>query len=121
MKGFSLTEMLIALSLGLLMMTLLFKVYEIQLGLHHKIEDMVFLDHHGVLAMKILKNEYGEGEFKVKNRGLWYKKSGAPDFQEVVSGVESLSFDKDSMTITVRAPQGAYATFSEKIPEGTSL
>jgi len=115
-RGFSLTELLVTMSLALLISSLIFKVYEMQMKIYHKMEDIVFLDQNGVLAMKILKNEYGKGEFDVVNHALRFKKNksnGGP--QEVVSGVESLSYANNRITIEMKAPQGMKATFSEMI------
>jgi prepilin-type N-terminal cleavage/methylation domain-containing protein len=67
-KGFTLPEMLISISLGLFLSVLLIKIYLWQIDLNHKMEDMIFIDHNGFLALQILKNAIKSAEeVKVEN------------------------------------------------------
>jgi prepilin-type N-terminal cleavage/methylation domain-containing protein len=55
-KGFTLPEMLISISLGLFLSIMLIKIYLWQDQLHRQMQDLIFLDHNGLLAMQILAN-----------------------------------------------------------------
>ncbi len=53
-QGFTLPEMLISISLGLFLSIMLIKVYLWQDQLQRQMQDMIFLNHNGLLAMQML-------------------------------------------------------------------
>lgn len=65
-KGFTLPEMLISISLGLFLSVLLIKIYLWQDQLQRQMQDMIFLDHNGLLAMQILANTIRSTDEKIK-------------------------------------------------------
>ena len=65
-KGFTLPEMLISISLGLFLSIMLIKIYLWQDQLHRQMQDMIFLDHNGILAMQILSNNIRSTNEKIK-------------------------------------------------------
>lgn len=65
-KGFALPEMLISISLGLFLSILLIKIYLWQDQLQRQMQDMIFLDHNGLLAMQILANTIRSTNEKIK-------------------------------------------------------
>jgi len=65
-KGFTLPEMLISISLGLFLSIMLIKVYLWQDQLHRQIQDMIFLNHNGLLAMHILADSIRSTNEKIK-------------------------------------------------------
>jgi prepilin-type N-terminal cleavage/methylation domain-containing protein len=138
-KGFSLTEMLISLALSLFIMTLLIKIYHWHTVVQHKIDDMVFLDHQGVLAMLILENNVQHSDqIKIQpnkiilsqktffihqtdiSNGLFYFEKNQKNSVEVISGVTQLNcvwLTKHLLKIKIEliAPYGLKSTFSQII------
>jgi hypothetical protein len=139
-EGFTLPEMMISISLGLFLSILLIKIYLWQGELHRTMEDMIFLDHHGMLVLSIVEpvirsaekikiQKWGEGnkiivnsEFQsayyAEKNAFWIKKEGDNPI-ELSSGVENFQAVRRSdvihITVNLKAPHGLKATFCENI------
>ncbi len=56
-RGFTLTELLISMSLSVLLASIIMKSIFAMNQIFHQISDQVFLDHHGVIAMTVMENQ----------------------------------------------------------------
>lgn len=138
-SGFSLTESLIALSLSIGMIALLIKLYFWQVQIQHKMDDMVFLDHNGVIAMLVLGDNtrktdkakittglnkiiFSNKLFYIKSKGLYFieNKNQSQQAVEIVSGADQLQakwINQYALKISVNlvAPYGMSENFTEVI------
>ena len=138
-RGFTLPEMLISISLGLFLSILLIKIYLWQYDLHHQMDDMIFLDRHGILILNILGSAIRSAEsikiqkfekgnkiiinknqvaYYPKNNGFYIKKKDDIELA-LSSDVKNLramrKFGAINITLDLIAPHGLQATLYENI------
>jgi len=138
-SGFTLTEMLLALGLSLFFITLLIKIYYWHTDVQHKIDDMIFLDHNGVLAMLILEDnirrsssiDIQPNKIILSHKIFYIHQTGISDGlffieknqripTEIIPGITKLEvkkLDKNviKIKIEINAPYGSTEAFVKKI------